>query len=131
MSIPTATNIKFKFKPAFDGLDDATIEFAIEEAVLMCGQPGDENWVSDANQTLATMYYAAHLLQVSIMRAESGTGQIVDSERTPDLSIKYSAAGYGKGGVLDFDTTMYGVRFAQLVRQNHPAVATVNSAVHM
>lgn len=129
MNIPTAANIKFKFNPAFSGLDDATVEFAIEEAVVMCGSNGDGNWVDDSNQTLGIMYYAAHLLQVSIMRAESGTGQIVDSERTPDLSIKY--AGGGKPDVLDFDSTMYGIRFKQIVRQNFPAVMTVNSAVQM
>jgi len=128
---PTATNMKFKF-PAFIPLDDASIEFALEEARVVCGEIGDGNWIDDANQTLGTMYYAAHLLQVSLMRAQSGSGLVVASESTPELSITYRDPGMPKiNEVIDLTMTEYGVRFMGLVRSNFPAVLTVNSAVKM
>ena len=126
MTVPSAANLKFKFKPAFDSVDDASVEFAIEEAVVTCGG-GD--WVDDANQTLGIMYYAAHLIQVAIMRGESGTGQLVSSERTPDLSVTYSVP--DPNSPIDFTMTIYGERFLGLVRKNFPAVLVVNSAVMM
>jgi Protein of unknown function (DUF4054) len=131
MIVPSATNMKFKF-PEFNNVDDATIEFAVEEAVVACGDPNSDfgEWIDAANQTLAMMYYAAHLMQVSIMRATSGgTGQIVSSERTPDLSITYAVP--NQNAPIDFTMTIYGERFLGLVRKNFPAVLTVGSAVRM
>jgi uncharacterized protein DUF4054 len=127
MSIPTAANLKYKFSPAFNAVDDATIEFAIEEAVVNCGN-GD--WVDDANQTLGLYYYAAHLLQVAMMRAASGgAGQIVSSERTPDLSVTYAVP--DQNVPIDFTMTIYGERYLGLVRKNFPAILTVNTGVAM
>lgn len=126
MSVPTAQSLKYKFSPAFNAVDDASIELAIEEAVVTCGG-GD--WVDDANQTLGIMYYAAHLIQVAIMRGESGTGQLVSSERTPDLSVTYSVP--DPNSPIDFTMTIYGERWLGLVRKNFPAILVVNSAVKM
>jgi Protein of unknown function (DUF4054) len=131
MIVPTAVNMKFKF-PEFAGIADATIEFAIEEAVIACGSSMADHgeWVDEANQTLAMMYYAAHLMQVSLMRATSGgTGQIVSSERTPDLSVTYSVPDQSKA--IDFTMTIYGERFLGLVNKNFPAILTVGSAIRM
>lgn len=125
MIVPTATNMKFKF-PAFKRIDDGEIEFAIEEAVVACGN-GD--WIDEVNQTLGITYYAAHLLQVALMRAGSGTGQMISSERTPDLSVTYAVPDQSKP--IDFTMTVYGERFLGLVRRNFPAVLTVGSAVRM
>jgi Protein of unknown function (DUF4054) len=125
MIVPSAANMKFKF-PNFLSIPDGAIEFALEEAVVACGN-GD--WIDDANQTLGITYYAAHLLQISIMRASSGTGQLISSERTPDLSVTYAVA--NQTAPLDFNMTSYGVRFLELVRKNFPAVLTVGSAVAM
>jgi Protein of unknown function (DUF4054) len=126
MIVPSASNMKFKF-PEFNTVDDASIEFAIEEAVVVCGN-GD--WIDDANQTLALMYYAAHLLMVSIMRAQSGTGQVVSSERTPELSITYAVPQQPSlNEPIDLTMTIYGVRYLGLVARNFPAVLTVNCAV--
>jgi hypothetical protein len=121
--------MKFKF-PVFINIDDTTIEFAIEEAALACGDPdiAPGEWVNEANQTLAVMYYAAHVLQVSIMFAESGTGQIVSSERVGELSVTYAAP---RTVSDDLTMTIYGEKFLKLVEQNFPAVLTVNSAVRM
>ncbi len=126
MIVPTVTNMKFKF-PEFRNVDDGTVEFAIEEAVVTCG--GEGHWIDDANQTLAMMYYAAHLLQVSIMRAGSGTGQIISSERTPELSVTYAVP--NMNAPIDFTMTIYGERFLGLVRKNFPAILTVGSATAM
>ena len=126
MIVPSASNIKFKF-PEFSSIDDSTVEFAVEEAVIACGN-GD--WIDDANQTLALMYYAAHIMQVSIMRASSGTGQIVSSERTPELSITYATPQQQiTDYAVDLTTTFYGVRYLGLVARNFPAILTINSAV--
>jgi hypothetical protein len=130
MIVPSATNIKFKF-PEFNIVDDATIEFAIEEAVIACG--GDGNWIDEANQTLAIMYYTAHLLMVSIQRAQSAAGQVVSSERVGELSVTYAVPQMSQPSESAIDLTMtpYGVRFLGLVRSNFPAVLTVGSAVGM
>lgn len=126
---PTAVNVKFKFAPAFNNVDDATIELAIEEAVVACGADVGE-WIDDANHTLALYYYAAHLMQVAIMRMGSGgTGQIVSSERIGELSLSYAVP--PQNTPMDFTMTIYGERFLGLVRSNFPAVLTVNSAVAM
>jgi hypothetical protein len=125
MTVPTAINIKFKF-PDFVGVDNGVIEFAIEEAVIACNST---RWVDDANQTLATMYYTAHLLQVSLMRAASGTGQLITSERAPDLSITYSGIEQIGKSDSDFNTTQYGIRYLDLVEKNFPAVMVANSPV--
>jgi hypothetical protein len=129
MPVPSSTNLKFKF-PAFVNVADESIEFAIEEAVVACGDPNiaPGEWVNDANQTLAIMYYAAHVLQVSIMFAESGTGQIVSSERVGELSVTYAAPRIVSS---DLTMTIYGEKFLKLVEQNFPAVLTVGSAVRM
>jgi Protein of unknown function (DUF4054) len=127
MILPSATNMKFKF-PEFNSVDDATIEFAIEEAVATCGSDSGQ-WIDDANLTLGIMYYAAHLLQVSLMRAESATGQVVSSERIGELSVTYAVPDQNRA--IDFTMTIYGSRFLGLARKNFPAILTVNSAVRM
>jgi hypothetical protein len=129
MTVPSATNMKFKFPP-FRNVDDGDIEFAIEEAVVACGNGA---WIDDANLTLALMYYAAHLLQVAIMRGQAGgAGQVIQSERTPELSVTYAVpAQPSLDKPLDLTMTIYGVRFVQLARKNFPAVLVANSAVAM
>ena len=128
MPVPSAANMKFKF-PEFSNVADASIEFAIEEAVVDCGT--DETpWVDDNNYTLAVYYYAAHLLQVAIMRAQSGTGQIKTSERTPELSVTYAQPPFPTmDKPIDLTMTIYGVRFLGLCEKNFPPVAVVGSAI--
>ena len=135
MPVPSASNMKFKF-PQFVNVDDGTVEFAIEEAVVSCGDPvtsiGGAGWIDDANYTLAVMYYAAHLLQVSIMRGQSGFGQVISSEKTPELSVTYAIPTQpSMTDPIDLTMTYFGVRYLQLSRKNFPAVLTVGSAVGM
>ena len=125
-TFPTAASMKFKF-PAFRGIDDGVIEFAIEEAMVVCG---DGDWVNETNRTLGVALCAAHLLQVALMRSGAGgTGQIVSSERTPDLSVTYAVP--NQNTAIDFTMTIYGERFYRLLRANFPAVLTVNTGVPM
>ena len=126
MTMPSATTFKMKF-PAFVGTDDGQIEFALEEAGVACGKFGDGNWIDDANQTLAVYYYAAHQLQVALMRASSGTGQIISSERVPDMSITYAVPSQDKP--IDFNMTIYGQKFDELARRNFSHAFVVNCGV--
>ena len=134
MIVPSAINMKFKF-PEFNTVEDASIEFAIEEAVVACGDPNSDHgeWIDEANQTLAIAYYAAHLLMVSIQRAQSAAGQVVSSERVGELSVAYAVPQMSQPteSAIDLTMTPYGVRFIGLVRSNFPAVLTVGSAVSM
>lgn len=129
MSNPTASSMKFKF-PEFRSVDDGIIEFAIEEAMVACG---NGKWIDEINQTLGITYYAAHLLQLSILRAQqSSSGQTISSERTPDMSITYATTPQPTGDeTTDLTTTPYGMRFKDLVTKNFPAILTVGSAVRM
>lgn len=125
VNMPTARSMKFKF-PEFREIDDGTIELALEEAFATC----DGDWVDEANRALGITYYTAHLLKVSQMYAASGaSGGLVSSERIGELSVSYSVPDQNK--TIDFTMTPYGERFLSLLRQNFPAVLTVNSAVRM
>ena len=132
MPVPSAANMKFKF-PAFINVDDASIEFAIEEAVVECGSStwtNGQGWVNDANYTLAVMYFTAHILQVAIMRAQSGTGQVKTAEHTPELSVSYAQPPFpSMEHPIDLTMTIYGVRFLGLCEKNFPPVAVCGSAI--
>src|SRR5665811_93256 len=101
---PTALSMKLKF-PEFAAQSDATIEFAIEEALLSV----DDTWVT-SQQTIAAMYIAAHLLMVSIARQQSGTGQRIKSESMGGMSITYDNEAV-QPDPEDYTTTSYGLRF--------------------
>src|ERR1700747_1477293 len=119
--IPTATNIKLKF-PEFAYLADGTVEFAIEEAQLSIDGNASAagGWTSDADQTMAHMYLAAHHLMVTISRAQSGTGQRIKSESVDGMSISYVTDGEVPDPG-DYNTTPYGSRYLDLVSLNFPA----------
>lgn len=111
ITVPSAFNMKMKFAPAFDDTDDATIEFAIEEA---SGQVGDA-WIKD--QTLAIMYLAAELLSVQKTSA-ANDGQIVSSETFGRISVTYKTSDTTLSSNAADYQTMYGKRFADLYRKN-------------
>jgi len=120
MIIPSALNVKMKF-PEFQSQDDATIEFAIEEAARSV----DDSWIA-ADQTLGIMYLAAHYLMVSIQRAESAAGEVVESERIGPLSITYKTPDQASSAsTSDLTTTQYGTRFRELMIRSNPAVAII------
>lgn len=129
MTVPSAINFKFKF-PEFVSVPDPSIEFALEEAGINCGETSGDNWLDEDTHTLACYLYAAHLLQSAIQRARSGTGQILQSESIGELSKSYAVQSGGVAGG-DFNTTMYGVRYKRLLTANFPTVTLVNSGVRM
>lgn len=114
-AIPTASAIKLKF-PEFSGVPDATIEFAIEEAMLGV----DDTWIP-SNGTVALMYLAGHILMVSISRAESGTGQMIKSESMGGMTISYDTDA-AKPDAGDYTTTPYGSKYLDLLNVNIPPV---------
>jgi hypothetical protein len=120
IQLPTATSIKLRF-PEFDYVPDAVVEFSIEEASRLI----DSTW-AQGDQLLACSYLAAHIMMISIQRAESGTGQLVTSETIGRLVTTYATQEMPKTGEeSDFAQTPYGVRFVMMARRNFPAVAII------
>ncbi len=120
MIVPAAQNLKLKF-PEFGALDDATVEFAIEEAARNV----DDSWLAN-DATLALLYLAAHYLMVSQMRAVASTGQVVQSERMGEMSVTY--AGFPQPtatDAMDLRTTLYGIRYLELAHINFPPIAVI------
>lgn len=132
MDMPSAANMKFKFSQ-FARLDDGAIEFALEEATVTCGMlGGTSKWIDDNNHIIAIQYYAAHLLQLAILRAQNPDGRVIISESTPELSRSYAAPQQASAAIdEDLSSTQYGIRFRNLVARNFPAVLTVGSATAM
>jgi hypothetical protein len=130
--LPTASSMKMRFRQ-FVPIPDADIEFAIEEATVACGTTSGQtgsDWIDDLNLTLGIQYYAAHILQLALVRASSSSGAIKTSETTPELSVAWSTPPWPQPDqITDFNLTIYGMRFKALVRKNFPAVLVVNSGV--
>lgn len=102
---PTVQNMKIRF-PEFESLEDAVVEFALEEAGLVLG-----SWNGTA-RALCQMYLAAHLLAVSRATA-SADGREVIAESIGRLSTMY-ARGDPTTGVGEMNSTFYGKRYQQL-----------------
>jgi len=117
MILPTATSMKLKF-PEFRDVEDATIEFAIEEASYGVG----DNWTSGAG--LAVMYFAAHLIAAGkvagdIMSGES-TGDIA-SESIGRISIKYNkpqTTSASEATADELASSSYGRRYLEFMSLN-------------
>lgn len=119
--VPTATSIKLAFTE-FSGMEDGTIEFAIEESLASISDAS--GWLSDRDQQLASMYFVAHHLMVTKSRAESGTGQRVKSESMGGMSITYDTD-VTVPELGDYTTTPYGKRYLELVALNFPAIGII------
>ena len=122
MIVPTAVNLKMKF-PEFAIVPDASAEFAIEEASRWV----DDSWLPN-DQTLAILYLAAHLLMVSIIRAQSATGQIITSERMGEISVTYLTSSLLPSQThfsSDLLTTLYGTRYLEMAHVNVPPIAII------
>jgi hypothetical protein len=117
MILPTCTSMKLKF-PEFANVEDATIEFAIEEASYSVGS----NWTTGGG--IAVMYLAAHLVsagQAAIIAQqdiEEGNGSIT-KESIGRISIGYkvsdpSAAANTDATADDYESSSYGRRFIEM-----------------
>jgi len=114
MTLPnmiTAAAVKMRF-PALVGTPDSQIEFAIEEA---------QRWVDDTwlpgDRIPAMLYLSAHFLALAAMAAESGTGQLVQSERIGQLSTTFATVSQPPTA-RDLQTTLFGRRYLDLLRRN-------------
>ena len=120
MIVPTTINFKMKF-PEFQNVPDATVEFFIEEASFFV----DDGWLQDT-QTLGILYLAAHYLQMSIITAQSATGQIITSERMGEIGVTYAnPLQITEKEPGDWLLTVYGRRYRELCWINNPPVAII------
>ncbi len=108
--VPTATSMKFKF-PEFADIDDATLEFAIEEAAMTV----TDAW--EVSGSLALMYLAAHLVAAGVASANalaSGGGGAVQSESIGRFSITYKSLPNSSAAVDDLSSSSYGNRYIDI-----------------
>lgn len=113
VTIPTATSIKMRF-PEFADVDDAVIEFAIEEARLGVGT----NWT--VNYNIAIVYLTAHFIaaaQQAADDAEGDSGEIA-SESIGRLKISYKKTAASDVVSTDTKSSTYGKRYEFYRDQN-------------
>ena len=120
MSEVTAQSIKLKF-PEFADTDDASIEFAIEEA----SRNVDDTWLAK-DKLLAQMYMAAHYLSVAINNATVVNNKQVQSERIGEISVTYATTpAPTPKDPTDLASTSYGQRYRELSRLNFPPIMVI------
>lgn len=114
VAAPTVSSLKLRF-PEFVDVDDAVVEFAIEEAKLEVG----DSWPSGAG--VALTYLSAHYVAASVARASSGgdgSNGRVKSESIGRLSITYAEDSKAAATVDDKDSTSYGRRYLEILSAN-------------
>ena len=128
----TAADVKARY-PEFTGVNDALITSVIAEASPMV----DDGWeVSD--QKPAIMAFTAHLLSLEGYPARAansqaplpaGAGREVIMRKVGDVTTQYaqgsSAGGSATSLTSSLGLTVYGRRFAQLLKLNAPAIGLV------
>lgn len=130
---PSAADFKARY-PEFTGVNDALITSVIAEASPMV----DDGWeVTD--QKPAIMAFTAHLLALEGWPARAAlpagaplpanAGKEIIMRRVGDVTTQYaqtSGVGTSQGGLLSsLGLTVYGRRFAQLLKLNAPAIGLV------
>lgn len=129
---PSAAEIKARY-PEFTGVADATIMLVLAEGLPMV----DDGWeLSD--QKPALMAFTAHLLSLEGYPARAanaqaplpaGAGREILMRRVGDVTTQYaqasSSGGSGSGLTSSLGLTVYGRRFAQLLKLNAPAIGLV------
>lgn len=120
MSNPTAQSMKLKF-PEFAEQDDASIEFALEEAARNV----DDTWLAK-DKNLAWMYMAAHYLSVAINNATVVNNKQVASESIGEISVTYAQPTQSVvKDPTDLSTTSYGMRYRELSKLNFPPIMVI------
>lgn len=114
VTIPTATSIKMRF-PEFADVEDAVVEFAVEEARLEIGT----NWTVGYN--LAIVYLVAHYVACAVNASTSGgsgdEGDIA-SESWGRFSVSYAKSPNADASHSDKSSTSYGRRYVELLGKN-------------
>lgn len=114
---PTATQFKERFAHDFDSLDDAYIDVMIAEAARNV----DTGWEVEDYQP-AIMYLAAHnIAEEKSLGGISGAPGMIISSKLGDGSDTY-AQNQSVDATSIYGGTVYGRRYAQLLRLNAQAV---------
>jgi hypothetical protein len=126
---PTAAQFKAKF-PTFAAVGDPTIDLAIVEANASV----DTSWV-EADYQPAILYLAAHTLTIDgVLAATADFGDaagvvhsgLVSKMKVGDVDVTLAGSvSGGAGAATGLRSTGYGLRYLELLRRNHPAVALV------
>lgn len=112
MSAPTAAEIKARY-PALATIPDATVEFAIEDALPWFDEA---RWGGFFAQGFAA--FVAHTLVVDSAAAKNpaaASGPVAE-KKVGDVSVKYAPLTLSKPSDAAFATTTYGLRYLQLRR---------------
>lgn len=103
--------MRLKF-PAFAAQSDAAIEFALEEARRQV----DQTW-TPGDQLRGIMWLAAHYLALAQMIAESGTGQMLQSESITGLGSQ-SYATIAPYDACNYYLSIYGRMYMDILKLN-------------
>lgn len=131
---PTAADVKARY-PEFTGVNDALITSVIAEASPMV----DDEW-HEPDQKPAIMAFTAHLLSMEGYPARAllpagaplpaSAGREIVMRKVGDVTTQYAQTSSGgtsggSGLMSSLGLTMYGRRFAQLLKLNSPAIGLV------
>lgn len=125
--VPTVVTFLGRF-PAFQGVDHHLIQQVLDESAARVSN----SW-SEADYTLARMYYTAHILTLDGQgsgveaKIQAQAAGFFQSISTGSVSLnRGSNYGPGKDDSL-LSTTTYGQRYRELLRRNFSGIAVVNS----
>lgn len=131
VATPSASEFKTRY-PEFSGVGDSLVEMLIAEGSTMV----DDGWVA-TDQKPAIMAFTAHLLSLEgyPRRASDpntplppGSGREIIMRKVGDVTTQYAqsaSSGSGSGLLASLGLTVYGQRFAQLLKLNAPAIGLV------
>jgi hypothetical protein len=134
VATPSAADVKARY-PEFTGVSDALITSVIAEASPMV----DDEW-HEPDQKPAIMAFTAHLLAMEGYPARASlpagsplpasAGREIVMRKVGDVTTQYAQASSGaesaSTGLLgSLALTVYGRRFAQLLKLNAPAIGLV------
>jgi len=131
VDVPSAAEFKTRY-PEFTGVSDGLVTLITAEALNMV----DDDWVL-SDQKPALMAFTAHLLSLEGYPSRTadltaplppGAGREVIMRRVGDVSTQYAqsaSSGAGTSFSASLNLTVYGRRFAQLLRLNAPAIGLV------
>lgn len=127
---PTPATMKIRYR-AFAAVDDATLQYWLDDAVRIVGTPSGSDWLA-ADAPIGLMLYAAHELTKQGIGASAIGLDIpagVTSIKSGALSIGLSddaAKASLSGG---YASTQYGCEFLDLLKRNRGGMRTTNAGV--
>ncbi|MCW8965422.1 MAG: DUF4054 domain-containing protein [Candidatus Pacearchaeota archaeon] len=111
----TPSELQAKFPGVFDSLSDATIQLAIDEAVLNISE---SIWGDYYN--LGLFYLTAHILVSTTPTALgglAGAAGSVTSQRAGGVSVSFAAASPGGSAISNFSSTGFGQTYQEYMRK--------------